>query len=271
VRSDDLAVARRLVEEGRAAGDGLHIHAPCRLHAEAMLAWRENDTSAVQTFNQAAVTLLEMGAKHFAAPVLVDLAEVSALSQRADVAHEAAEDLERIARDLERSFYHALAALGRAWAILATGVPHRAATRADEAIGLLRTNRYRAYLGRALEALGRSLATSDRARAAEALREAAAVFEACGASWRRSRALEALQSMGNRGRRLAATALGPASLTRRERQVALLAAQGHTIRQIGERLFIGDHTVETHLSNVYAKLGVRSKSELVGRASEFEA
>lgn len=69
---------------------------------------------------------------------------------------------------------------------------------------------------------------------------------------------------------MAATSLGPASLTRRERQVARLAAQGHTIRQIGERLFIGEHTVETHLSNVYAKLGARSKSELVGRVSEFE-
>lgn len=68
---------------------------------------------------------------------------------------------------------------------------------------------------------------------------------------------------------MVATVLGPASLTSRERQVAGLAAQGHTVRQIGERLLIGEHTVETHLSNVYAKLGVRTKSELVGRRSEL--
>lgn len=267
----DLPEARRYVKEARTACDRLHIHAPCCLHAEAILAWRENqEPDSVGDLYQAALTLLEMGAPHFAAPVLVDLAEVSALSQRADLAREATVRLERVAKQLEADFYRALAALGEAWAILATGTPRRGAAPAEEAVGFLRPTGYRAFLGRALEALGRSLSASDRPRAAEALREAAAIYEACGAQWRRGRTLEVLQSLGSRGRRLAATALGPASLTRRERQVARLAAQGHTVRQIGERLFIGDHTVETHLSNVYAKLAVRSKSELLGRASEFE-
>jgi len=53
------------------------------------------------------------------------------------------------------------------------------------------------------------------------------------------------------------------ALTRRERDVVLLAARGLTAREIGDRLFIGDRTVETHLSNAYGKLGVRSKVELV--------
>jgi DNA-binding CsgD family transcriptional regulator len=55
----------------------------------------------------------------------------------------------------------------------------------------------------------------------------------------------------------------------RERQVARLAAQGHTLRQIGTRLYIGERTVETHLARSYAKLGVKSKSELVERATEL--
>jgi DNA-binding CsgD family transcriptional regulator len=52
-------------------------------------------------------------------------------------------------------------------------------------------------------------------------------------------------------------------LTKRERQVARLAAQGYTAREIGIELHIGKRTVETHLANAYDKLGVRSKRELM--------
>jgi DNA-binding CsgD family transcriptional regulator len=59
-------------------------------------------------------------------------------------------------------------------------------------------------------------------------------------------------------------------LTTRESAVVTLAAQGHTNREIGKRLFIGERTVETHLSNAYSKLGLRSKVELVRRFSEMQ-
>ena len=58
-------------------------------------------------------------------------------------------------------------------------------------------------------------------------------------------------------------------LSTRERQVARLAVDGLTAREIGEQLFISPRTVETHLASVYAKLGVRSKVELTRRASEL--
>jgi DNA-binding CsgD family transcriptional regulator len=51
--------------------------------------------------------------------------------------------------------------------------------------------------------------------------------------------------------------------------VGRLASQGLSARQIAERLFIGERTVEGHLAAVYAKLGVESKLELVRRASEL--
>jgi DNA-binding CsgD family transcriptional regulator len=56
---------------------------------------------------------------------------------------------------------------------------------------------------------------------------------------------------------------GPDSLTDRERDVALLARRGYTAKEIGERLFIGRRTVESHLQTIYSKVGVKSKRDLV--------
>ena len=52
-------------------------------------------------------------------------------------------------------------------------------------------------------------------------------------------------------------------LTDRERQVLDMAIRGLTAKQIGERLYIGRRTVETHLDRARDKLGVRTKRELI--------
>ena len=62
---------------------------------------------------------------------------------------------------------------------------------------------------------------------------------------------------------------GVETLTRREREVATLAAQGYTAREIGAQLHIGERTVETHVANVCSKLGLRAKVELVRSASRL--
>jgi DNA-binding CsgD family transcriptional regulator len=62
-----------------------------------------------------------------------------------------------------------------------------------------------------------------------------------------------------------ASALGLAGadpLTQREREVAELAADGMSSKAIGERLFVSTRTVESHLLRIYAKLGIRTRSEL---------
>jgi DNA-binding CsgD family transcriptional regulator len=56
--------------------------------------------------------------------------------------------------------------------------------------------------------------------------------------------------------------VGPVSLTRREREIALLAAQGLASREIGERLYISRRTAENHLAKVYDKYGIRTRAEL---------
>ena len=125
---------------------------------------------------------------------------------------------------------------------------------------------------RALAALGYAVEASDPtgSGAVEILAEAATLFDAAGAAWRKERVLANLRSRGTAGRRAADTVLGAGGLTVREREVARLAAERLTAQEIGERLFISRRTVETHLARVYAKLGVTSKSELARRLAEAD-
>jgi putative toxin-antitoxin system antitoxin component (TIGR02293 family) len=52
------------------------------------------------------------------------------------------------------------------------------------------------------------------------------------------------------------------TLTRREREVAGLAAKGRSARVVAEQLGISERTVETHLASIYRKLGAGSRSDL---------
>jgi DNA-binding NarL/FixJ family response regulator len=47
--------------------------------------------------------------------------------------------------------------------------------------------------------------------------------------------------------------------------VAELAAEGLANKEIAQTLFVSVHTIEAHLSRVYAKLGIRSRAQLAGR------
>jgi DNA-binding CsgD family transcriptional regulator len=55
------------------------------------------------------------------------------------------------------------------------------------------------------------------------------------------------------------------SLSRREAQVALCCAQGLTNAEIGARLQVSDQTVKFHLRNIFVKVGVKRRAELVSR------
>jgi DNA-binding CsgD family transcriptional regulator len=59
------------------------------------------------------------------------------------------------------------------------------------------------------------------------------------------------------------------ALTRRELEVARLAARAYTAAEIGHQLHIGERTVESHIASTYLKLGLKSRSELIRIASRL--
>lgn len=109
--------------------------------------------------------------------------------------------------------------------------------------------------GRALLALGVARRRARQKRASrEALSDALGVLVECGATPWVERARSELARIGGRTRQ--------EGLTPAERRVAALVAEGRTNREVAAMLFLGERTVETHLSHVYAKLGIRSRTEL---------
>jgi ATP/maltotriose-dependent transcriptional regulator MalT len=114
---------------------------------------------------------------------------------------------------------------------------------------------------------GRALAeTGDKERAVAELQRAAAALDACGAHRYRQSAERELRKLGRhihrRTRPGAADAAGIESLTGRELQVAWLVVDRKTNPQIASELFLSQKTVETHLRNIFHKMGVTTRTAL---------
>jgi DNA-binding NarL/FixJ family response regulator len=268
-----LKEARAHVDRARAAYEerGWLFFTDLCTWAQGNLAWREEKRSeALKLLAESAERTIDMAVWPWAGIVLADLAEYAAETGDVHTARSAAGRLADVARNVGADVYHALAAIGAGWSSLAQGDHAQAGRSAEQAVPILRQSGWKAYLGRAIDLWGQALAGPDRSRAVELTKEAAEAFRACGAEVRLQRSLDRLRDLGSRGRRAAAAALGPDALTRREREVARLAAEGRTHREIGELLFIGERTVETHLANAYAKLGLESKLDLIRRIGELK-
>jgi DNA-binding CsgD family transcriptional regulator len=113
--------------------------------------------------------------------------------------------------------------------------------------------------GRTLLVAGTIARRAKRWRLArERLGQALELFDALGAAlWAERTAAEIARVPGRRR--------GGDALTEMEQRVAELVVQGLTNRKIAARLFVSVRTVESNLSKIYVKLGVRSRAELAGR------
>ena len=111
---------------------------------------------------------------------------------------------------------------------------------------------------RARMALARSLATRDRGVAITESRSALQAFDRMGASAEADRAASFLRELGVRGR---TGPRGVGLLSQREKDVLALVTDGLSNAEIADRLFISQKTAGNHVSNILAKLGVRSRTE----------
>jgi DNA-binding CsgD family transcriptional regulator len=239
--------------------------------AQGTIAWREERLEhAAAQVQAAATTLYRMQCDAFAALALFDLAEIGQQRRDQPLAEESADVLENVARRTGDATHAALARAARAWTAVDQRAPSAAVGLASSAAADLLVAEYRPYSARTLALLGQLLAPHDRAQAIKHLERAVSLHVASGATWRRERCFALLRKLGHVGRRLVAQTRGPDSLTKRERQVIELAMQGGTTTEIGRMLFIAARTVETHLANSYAKLGLRSRLELIRHGRELD-
>lgn len=96
------------------------------------------------------------------------------------------------------------------------------------------------------------------------LRDALLIFQSYQADHWVARARAELRAAGD----TAGEPSGTAALTPQQAQIAGLVAEGATNREIAARLFLSHRTVEHHLRNIFARLGVRSRVELTSRLDQ---
>lgn len=178
--------------------------------------------------------------------------------------------LGRVAEHLPLPATALRAARASALVDLARGQPGDAAATADAAAAQAAASQLpedeldaRLIAGRA------RIAAGDRDGGLSELQRVAVAAGRAGAGALRDAAARELRRAGTRvaaeARRAADGRSGGADgLTARERDVAELVARGRTNREVAAALFLSEKTVENNLSRIYAKLGVRSRSDLAG-------
>jgi DNA-binding CsgD family transcriptional regulator len=181
-----------------------------------------------------------------------------ALGETAE-AEELLDSIEPRTEQLDREWALACIARGRGLLAAARGDERAAAAAFERALQEHERVQYRRFeLARTLLAQGETLRRFKKRRAArEAIESARDLFDELGARLWSAKAERELARIAGRHR--------TGGLTETERRVAALVANGRSNKEVASELFVTVHTVESNLTRIYDKLGVRSRTELARR------
>ncbi|HYI99994.1 MAG TPA: AAA family ATPase [Thermoleophilaceae bacterium] len=183
-----------------------------------------------------------------------------------ELADEYAKRSEENAARLGLKLPEAISTRTRAAVLLAVDEPAAAAAKAEQSVTAATAIGARLQAGFSRTLMGRALLTAgDRPGAIEALRAAEADLDACGCVRERDAVRRDLRKLGARAEpRGPATPedSGLASLTKRELEIANLVTDRKTNREIAAELFLSGKTIESHLRNIFVKLGASSRVEV---------
>jgi DNA-binding CsgD family transcriptional regulator len=185
-------------------------------------------------------------------PLLAAVVEIDLADGDVAAARSAADDLAAIATAWDTPFAHGLSAYATGVVTLeegdvsaALGALRRAASIWDELDVPYEAARARVVIGAACRAAG------DEDTARMAFDAARSVFHQLGAK---------PDAIGIDRLTAAAARRSPGGLTAREVEVLTLLAAGKSNRAIASQLFVSDKTIASHVSNIFTKLGVTSRS-----------
>jgi DNA-binding CsgD family transcriptional regulator/tetratricopeptide (TPR) repeat protein len=258
VERGDLVAAERTIQSLAISLDSTHVTA-IFLHS------RGNLMFAQHRFNEALGAFREAGEiatrTRALSPCFLSWRSDAALAALALGDRDAAQRWSDEELDLARTF-GAPRVLGislRTAGIVASG--QRGEDLLREAIDVLAGPDTRLELARTQVALGAQLRRHNRrVDARHLLRQGIDTAHHLGAVALAERAETELRATGAKPRRVLLTGLE--ALTASERRIAELAADGLTNREIAQSLFITDRTVEGHLTHVFYKLDVKSRTAL---------
>jgi DNA-binding CsgD family transcriptional regulator len=222
----------------------------------ALLRLAQGDAAAARASLGAALTAA--GQPLARVPLLTALVDVADAIGDPELADTTAQELAGIAATFGTPGIRARAAIATGVTQLLTGEPDQALVSIRDACRRWRELRCRYEVARTQVRLARALdAVGDLEGAVREREQAAAAFEELGAR----RDLEALDAAG-------ASRPAPGGLSDREVEVLRLVADGATNAAIADRLTISERTVERHVSNIFLKLEVSSRTQAARFAFE---
>jgi DNA-binding CsgD family transcriptional regulator len=261
--------------------------AQCRAHLDGALRIMTTGAEPILTYTTAALGLLELGlGNHEAAagelarteqwvtrngladPNVVhwrpDYIESLAGGRRLGLAREQLSVLEAEATATGSRWAEAVAVRCRG---LLEDIPQNAISALEHAVELAEDGAAGPFdLARARLCLGEAMRRAGRRKdARRPLAQAHAVFEQLGAAPWEKRAADELAATGI----TAARRRSPVhvQLTPQELRVALQVAEGYSNQEVAARLFVSSKTIDVHLSHIYAKLGLHSRTALARQIS----